>query len=290
MHDTFASMFSLRGKKAMVTGGALGIGRACAKALAMGGADVAVLDSDETMGRVTAEWLAGSEGVEAVCFPCDVSNELQIQSAISAVVERFGRLDIAINSAGGASTDSDGIHQSRAAWDRVIAVNLTGLWLCAQAQAIQMCAQSPSGGKIINIASAAARNASSDGAYCASKAGVVQLTRSLAMQLGASNINVNSISPGVFMTRLLATLTLEERTRLREITPLGYVARPREICGAVLFLASSASDFVTGHDLLIDGGRTLSTWPLPERQSAARVSESEEIEDMQRDLDALSRA
>ncbi|MGA2411702.1 MAG: SDR family oxidoreductase [Candidatus Binataceae bacterium] len=287
MHDIFGSMFSVRGKKALVTGGALGIGRACATALAMGGADVVIVDKDEKAGRKTAESIKDGTGVDTSFFKCDVSDQREVQAVVSRTVERFGRLDVAVNNAGVASAESEGIQQSQAAWDKIIGINLTGLWFCAQAQAMQMCSQIPGGGKIINIASAAARNASGDGAYCASKAGVVQLTRSLAMQLGGNNINVNSISPGVVMTRLLATLSPAERARLREITPMGYIARPRDIYGAVLFLASAASDFVTSHDLLTDGGRTLSTWPLPERHIPPRVSESEEIEEMKADLETL---
>ena len=170
----------------------------------------------------------------------------------------------------------------------MISINLTGTWFCAQAQARQISDQTPKGGKIINIASAAARTASDNSSYCAAKAEVVHLTRSLAMQLGGSNINVNSISPGVLMTPLVAAYPLEFRERLREITPAGYIARPQDISGPVLFLASSASDFVTGHDLLMDGGRTLSTWIDPlQRQVAPRVSVEEELVEMKKDLDVL---
>jgi NAD(P)-dependent dehydrogenase (short-subunit alcohol dehydrogenase family) len=280
MHDIVLSLFSLKGKKALVTGGALGIGRACATALAMAGAEVAIVDRDEKVGPRTADSIRECAGVDSIFLPCDVSDQQQVESTISRTVERFGRLDIAVNSAGIATDD----------WDAVIRINLTGLWFCAQAQAAQMCKQTPGGGKIINIASAAAKNASQSTAYCASKAGVVQLTRSLAMQLGSNNINVNSISPGVLMTRLLAELSPDHRAKLRSITPLGHIARPRDIYGAVLFLASSASDFVTGHDLLVDGGRTLSNWSLPPRQLAPRVSESEEIEEMQQDLESIKLA
>jgi sorbose reductase len=296
MQDTFSTMFSVRGKRALVTGGAMGIGRACATALAMGGADVAIVDNDDEVGHMTAESIKEGTGVDTSFFHCDVSDERQVRTVVARIVERFARLDVAVNSAGMAGLSVDdgehkaGIDQSKSVWDRIIGINLTGLWFCAQAQAIQMCKQSPVGGKIINIASAAARNASIDAAYCASKAGVVQLTRSLAMQLGGNNINVNSISPGVLMTQPLAKLPPAERAKLREITPLGYIARPQDIYGPVLFLASSASDFVTGHDLLMDGGRTLSNWALPERHVAPRINESEESEEMNQDLRALNLA
>ncbi len=278
--------FSVQGKKALVTGAAMGIGKACATALASAGADVAIVDFNPKMGRKTADAIK-SLGVEVCFVQCDVSDEQQVQTMMATVVERFGRLDIAVNSAGVGPKET-GLNQSKQDWERVIGINLTGTWFCAQAQARQMSKQTPMGGKIINIASAAARTASDYGSYCASKAGVVHLTRSLAMQLGGNNINVNCISPGVLMTPLLASFPSASRDRLREITPMGYIARPQDICGSVLFLASGASDFVTGHDLLMDGGRTLSTWVEPlQRQTPPRVGSEEELVEMKRDLDAL---
>ena len=152
-----------------------------------------------------------------------------------------------------------------------------------------MQAQTPMGGKIINFASAAARTARFDSAYCAAKAGVVHLTHTLAMQLGGSNINVNCISPGVLMTPLTAHAPVPFRQRLREVTPLGYIARVQDIHGPILFLASSASDYVTGLDLLMDGGRTLSTALEPlERLTPPRVSAEQEVLEVKKELDALS--
>ena len=284
---TALGSFSISGKKALVTGAAMGIGKACALALATAGADVAVVDHNAEAGKKTAETLQGM-GVEAFFVHCDIADETQVKAMVQTVVNRFGRLDIAVNSAGVGPRET-GIEQSSQDWERVISINLTGTWFCAQAQARQMSDQTPKGGKIINIASAAARTASDNSSYCAAKAAVVHLTRSLAMQLGGSNINVNSISPGVLMTPLVAAYPLEFRERLREITPAGYIARPQDISGPVLFLASSASDFVTGHDLLMDGGRTLSTWIDPlQRQVAPRVSVEEELLDMKTDLDTLA--
>ena len=283
---TALGSFSISGKKALVTGAAMGIGKACALALATAGADVAVVDHNAEAGKKTAETLQ-SMGVEAFFVHCDIADETQVKAMVQTVVNRFGRLDIAVNSAGVGPRET-GIEQSSQDWERVISINLTGTWFCAQAQARQMSDQTPKGGKIINIASAAARTASDNSSYCAAKAAVVHLTRSLAMQLGGSNINVNSISPGVLMTPLVAAYPLEFRERLREITPAGYIARPQDISGPVLFLASSASDFVTGHDLLMDGGRTLSTWIDPlQRQVAPRVSVEEELVEMKKDLDLL---
>jgi NAD(P)-dependent dehydrogenase (short-subunit alcohol dehydrogenase family) len=288
MNDSILPMFSVAGRKAMVTGAALGIGRACATALAIGGADVAIVDHDEKAGRRTAEAIRSEHGVDTVFIRCDVSDHDQVRAAVAETVGAFGRLDIGVNSAGVVS-DTHGIEQDPASWEKTLGIDLSGVWFCAQAQALQMRRQEPGGGKIVNIASAAARNASSDGAYCASKAGVVQLTRSMAMQLGAVNINVNSISPGVVMTRALTrAIAAPGMADLRRITPLGHIGRPRDLWGAVLFLTSAASDFVTGHDLVIDGGRTLSTWAPVDRELAPRVSESDEVVDLDVDLEVLA--
>ena len=283
---TALASFSVSGKKALVTGAAMGIGKACATALASAGAHVAIVDHNPEVGKKTAEDLR-SMGVDAFFIQCDVSDENQVMTMMQAVVSRFGRLDIAVNSAGVGPKET-GLGQSSQDWERVIGINLTGTWFCAQAQARQMSEQAPKGGKIINIASAAARTASDNTSYCAAKAAVIHLTRSLAMQLGGSNINVNSISPGVLMTPLVAAYSMEFRQQLRDITPAGYIARPQDISGPVLFLASSASDFVTGHDLLMDGGRTLSTWIEPlQRQTPPRVTIEEELAEMKKDLDTL---
>jgi len=279
-------MFNISGKKAIVTGGSSGIGKACVKILSSNGVDVAVVGRRKNIGEIAAEE-ARKMGVDAFYVQCDVSDEQQVQQMLKTVVDRFGRLDIAVNSAG-VDTASEGITQPKNDWDKITSINLTGTWLCAQAEAQQMQQQSPMGGKIINIGSAAAKTARLNAAYCAAKAGVVHLTRSLAMQLGGSNINVNSISPGVLMSPLIAHAPVEFRERVREITPLGYIARPQDIHGPILFLASGASDYVTGHDILMDGGRTLSTLLDPlERITPPRLSIDDEVEQMINELDAL---
>jgi NAD(P)-dependent dehydrogenase (short-subunit alcohol dehydrogenase family) len=278
-------MFSITGKKAIVTGGSSGIGKACVKILSSNGVDLAVVGRRKDVGEMAAEE-AREMGVDAFYVQCDVSDEQQVQQMIKAVIDRFGRLDIAVNSAG-VDTESEGIDQPKNDWDKITSVNLTGTWLCAQAEAQQMQRQTPKGGKIINIGSAAAKTARLNAAYCAAKAGVVHLTRSLAMQLGGSNINVNSISPGVLMSPLIAHAPVEFRERVREITPLGYIARPQDIYGPILFLASAASDYVTGHDLLMDGGRTLGTMLEPlERITKPRLSVDDELEELRKELDA----
>ena len=280
------SLFDLTGKKALVTGGAVGIGRACAMALAGAGADVAIVDVDEKTGRKTAEELKAL-GRDSVFVTCDVTSKAQVQGMVKAVVERFGRLDIGVNNAGIAILGADE-ELDQAAWDKVIAVNLTGVFLCAQAEAQQMIRQKPTEGKIINTASMSATIANCNASYDASKAGIVHMTRTLAAEWGRYNINVNCISPSYVLTPMHASTPLVARQRIRELTPLGHVERPEDLYGAVVFLASAASNYVTGHDLMVDGGHTLNAWLTPlSRAVPPRVSPQEEVVQMKHDLDAL---
>ena len=279
-------MFGLAGKKALVTGGSVGIGKACATALAMAGAHVAIADIDQQTGEKTAEGLR-EMGVDSICVECDVTSKDQVQAMVTTVVEKFGRLDIGINNAGiailGGDEDLD-----QAAWDKVIAINLTGAWLCAQAEAQQMIKQGAEGGKIINTASMSARIANCNASYDASKAGIVHMTRTLAAEWGRFNINVNCFSPSYLLTPMHASTPLEARQRIRELTPMGYMQRPEDLHGAIIFLASAASNYVTGHDLLVDGGHTLNSWLAPlGRDVPPRVSPKEETVQLKKDLDAM---
>jgi NAD(P)-dependent dehydrogenase (short-subunit alcohol dehydrogenase family) len=275
------SLFSLEGKKALVTGGAMGLGRACAHALAMAGADVAIVDLNEEIGNGTAAAIRDT-GRNAVFIQGDVSKAEQIQSMIEAVLKNLGRLDIAVNNAGIYRSGDDEI-QLKEDWDRVIGVNLTGTWLCAREEMRQMIKQTPTEGKIINIASIAASIACSNGSYDASKAGAVHLTRTLGARWGRYNINVNSISPGYVVSALGTSRSPEECQRIRQFTPLGYVQRPQDLFGAVVFLASRASDYITGQNLVVDGGHTLSSWMSPlERSVPPRVGPEMEAVDFER--------
>jgi NAD(P)-dependent dehydrogenase (short-subunit alcohol dehydrogenase family) len=188
----------------------------------------------------------------------------------ASVAEKFGRLDIAVNNAG------VGVQQTRdeclpkSEWDRLMSVNLNGLWLCAQAEARQIINQRPTEGKIINIASITGviSLSISNGPYDASKAGVIHLTRQLAVQWGRFNINVNCISPSYVLTPMMAGTSVEFRSRVRELTPLGHMQRLEDLYGPVLYLASRASDYMTGQNLIIDGGHTLGPWLEPSRPRA----------------------
>lgn len=280
------SLFDLTGKKALVTGAAVGIGRGCAMALARAGADVAIVDLNEAAGQKTADEIRGL-GRNSLFVSCDVTQKDQVQAMVRRVAEQFGGLDIAVNNAGigilGADEEID-----QAAWDKVIAVNLTGVFLSAQAEAQQFLRQSPVAGKIINIASMSATICNCNASYNGSKAGVVQMTRMLAAEWGRFNINVNCISPSYVLTPMHASTPVVVRQRIRELTPLGHVQRPEDLYGAAIFLASAASNYVTGHDLMVDGGHTLNAWLTPlSRSVPPRVTPEEETVQLKHDLKVL---
>ncbi len=280
------SLFDLTGKKALVTGGAVGIGRGCALALARAGADVAIVDIDEKTGPKTADEIKAS-GTDSLFIRCDVTQKDQVQEMVRRVVAQFGRLDIGVNNAGIGILGGDE-EVEKADWDKVIDVNLTGEYLCAQAEAQQFLRQAPIEGKIINIASMSATISNCNASYNASKAGVVQMTRMLAAQWGRFNINVNCISPSYLLTPMHASTPVVVRERIRELTPLGYVERPEDLYGAAIFLASAASNYVTGHDLMVDGGHTLNAWLTPLTRSVPpRISPEQETVQLKHDLDAL---
>ena len=282
------SLFDLSGKNALVTGGAIGIGRGCAVALARAGANVAIVDINREVGEKTAQDLQ-QYGVKTLFIACDVTDKTQVQDMVAKVVEAFGCLDIAVNNAGicfGAPAEAC----SEEDWHSVMDVNLNGVWLCAQAQGQQMIKQSPTAGKIINIASmcSAINIPGCPPAYDTSKGAVVRLTQNLALQWGRYNINVNSISPSHVMTPMFAQCPLEQRNRIREITPMGYIQRPEDLHGPVVFLGSDASNYFTGQDMMVDGGHTLSTYLTPlNRESPPRVSQEEELIELRKDLDAM---
>lgn len=263
------AMFGLRGQKALVTGGSVGIGRACATALAIAGADVAIVGRKSEPGEKTCESLR-AYGVSSFFVACDVSVSAQTDRMIAEVVDRFGRLDVAINSAG-ESACSSALHMKEEEWERTLGLNMTGLFWCAQREARQMLRQMPRGGKIINVGSIYATIAGGNCAYNASKAGVAHLTRSLAAEWGSEGINVNCISPSWTLTPANRDIPAEMRRRMRELTPKGRLCCHEDIYGPVIFLASSASDFVTGQEVVVDGGHTVNSWLTPPSRSTPIV-------------------
>jgi len=247
--------FSLAGRTAMVTGGGQGIGRALAIALAEAGADVAILDlNPETAEQVADEIRA--LGRRSLAIRADVTQRDQVSRAVQSVIDAWGSLVIGVNNAGiGRWADAESMSESD--WDAVIAVNLKGVFNCAQSEGRTMLAQGY--GKIINTASMSAtvvNRPQNQVAYNASKAGVVQLTRSLAAEWASRGVRVNSISPGYTRTALVDQVADLVPGWLEDI-PMGRMAEVTDLQGAVVYLASEASDYVTGHDLVIDGGFTI---------------------------------
>lgn len=250
------NQFSLSGKVAIVTGSSRGIGRAIAEALAGAGAAVAVTGRNrERTERVAGE--IAEAGATSLAVPSDISKAPDVERLIQTTLERFGHLDILVNNAGISPFWKKAEYVSEAEWDEVIAVNLKGTFLCAQAAGRVMIPQKS--GRIINISSVGGRVALPKlSAYCAAKGGVEQLTRVLAAEWAEYNILVNAIAPGYVETDL--TSGLRENPKLHEEiirqTPLGRLAKVEEIVGAAMYLASDAASYVTGQTLYIDGGWT----------------------------------
>ena len=248
----------LDGRVALVTGGGQGIGRAFAHALGEAGAAVAIVDLAADRAETVASELR-AKGITSMALPCDVTQAGQVRSMVETVVGKLGGLTIAVNNAGiGGWADAE--TASEAHWDAVMNLNLKGVFLCAQAEASPMLAAGY--GKIINTASMSAHivnRPQHQAAYNASKAGVIHLTRSLAAEWAPRGVRVNSISPGYMRTALLETLLATPESKhlgpqWTEMTPLGRLGEVSDLQGAVVYLASEASDFMTGSDMVIDGG------------------------------------
>jgi D-threitol dehydrogenase (NAD+) len=243
--------FPLSGKTALVTGAASGIGAAIAEALAAKSVRVAVVDLNEEAARAKAQTLSG-----AMAMACNVADPASVARAVAAVAADFGRIDILVNSAGIVDlAPAEDI--SLMAWQRTIDINLTGSFLMAQEVGRRMIAQG--GGRIINLASQAGSVAIDQHvAYCASKFGVVGLTKTLALEWGQHGITVNSISPTVVLTDLgKAAWAGPKGDAMKAQIPTGRFAEPCEIAAAAVFLASEAAGMINGADLLIDGGFTV---------------------------------
>ncbi|PLL12739.1 D-threitol dehydrogenase [Tabrizicola sp. TH137] len=244
--------FSLSGKVAVVTGAASGIGAAIAEAFAARGGRVALLDMNLDAARSRA---AGLEG--AVALACNVTDAQSVADALAAVRAQLGVPDILVNSAGIVDL-APAEDLSQGAWDRTMAVNLTGTFLMAQAVGRMMIAEGK-GGRIVNLASQAG-SVAIDGhvAYCASKFGVIGVTKTLALEWGRHGITVNSVSPTVVLTELgRKAWDGPKGEAMKALIPTGRFAEPEEIASAVLFLASDEAAMINGADLLVDGGYTV---------------------------------
>lgn len=246
--------FKLDGKKAFVTGGARGIGKSISIALAEVGADVAIVDMDINEARKTAKELE-TYGVKSIAVETDVTNPDDVNKMISTVLSAFGTIDIVFNNAG-ICINEKAEEMSFAAWKKVIDINLTGVFLVAQAAGRVMIKNGK--GSIINTASMSGHIVNQpqpQSAYNASKAGVIMLTKSLATEWAPYNVRVNSISPGYIATEMTLKAT-DWIPTWKAATPVKRMGNPEELQGVVVYLASEVSTYTTGTDIVVDGGFT----------------------------------
>ena len=241
----------LQGRVAAITGGALGIGRATALLFAAEGATVALGDIEIGSAEAVVKEIM-ARGGRGIAIAVDVGDAGQVQAFVDEVVAAFGRLDVMFANAGIAHS-APFLEHPEAQWHRVLRVNLTGVFLACQAAARQMVRQG--GGKIIATASINGfRGVENLVGYNVAKAGVVELTRTMAVELAHHGVTVNAIAPAQIDTRLTRTLPAEARRRRTERIPMGRFGEPDEVARAALFLASDDASFVTGHTLAVDGG------------------------------------
>ncbi len=244
----------LEGKVAVVTGTSHGLGRGIALGMAASGADVALTSRKLEVNQELAQEISAT-GRRAAAFPMDITVVEQVRSTVEKIMDEFGRIDILVNNAGTNPIRQSFLDVEEWAWDKILDTNLKGLFFFTQAVARHMVERGS--GQIINITSAAAATGCPFGApYGASKAAVMQLTRTMALELAPYRINVNAIGPSFFEVGMSEHVIKYEGAREAIIarTPLGRLGKMEDLVEAVLFLASSRSDYITGHTLFVDGG------------------------------------
>jgi 3-oxoacyl-[acyl-carrier protein] reductase len=244
-------MFRLTDKVALVTGASQGIGRDTALALAEAGAKVAVAARNEEKLAVLAEEIA-AKGAVAFAMKMDVADPEQVKAGFRLVLEKFGKLDILVNNAA-ITRDGLALRMKQEDWDAVIRTNLTGAHFCTQqALATMMRARA---GRIINIASVVAQMGNAGQAnYVAAKAGLIGLTKAIAIEIASRNVTVNAVAPGFIETPMTDVLPEKVKEELKTRIPLGRMGTGRDVAAAIVFLASDEASYITGHVLDVNGG------------------------------------
>lgn len=256
-------LFSLKRKRAFITGGAAGIGLSLAKALASAGADIAVADINEDADVSAAKEIAAEYGVNTTSIRVDVTDAADCAAMVDRCVKDLGGIDVCVANAGITMTGVSLLDYTPEQWNKIMSVNLNGVFYTDQAAARYLIKQG-SGGRIINMCSMGAtiityHHYGASGAYCTAKGGVKQLTKAFALDLAKYNITVNCISPGYVRTALSSKFWEDPQSsedKLRA-TPLGRPGEPEDLNGLAIYLASNASVFMTGSDVIIDGGFTI---------------------------------
>jgi 3-oxoacyl-[acyl-carrier protein] reductase len=244
-------MFSLKDKIALVTGASQGIGRATAQALAEAGAKVAVAARKEQQLGTLAEEIA-SAGGEALVVPMDVGDAAQVKNGFQRILEKFGRIDILVNNAA-VTRDTLALRMKLEDWEAVLRTNLTGAHLCTQ-QALGAMLKQRSG-RIINVTSVVAETGNAGQAnYVASKAGLIGLTRAIAVEVASRNITVNAVAPGFIATPMTDPLPDALKEKMKSLIPLGRFGTDRDVAAAIVFLSSDEAGYITGQVLGINGG------------------------------------
>lgn len=235
------------GQVVFVTGAGQGMGQAVVKRFAEAGAKVAAVDINLEAAQATA----AEFGDSVIGMACDVSDASSVRDAMAEVENKFGKLDVVVNNAGIGSVDAF-LDTPDDTWQRVIGVNLTGTFLCCREGARLM--QKSGGGSIINVSSTAAMSGEGPSHYCASKAGVMGLTRSIARELSGSGIRINTIVPGPTNTPMMADIPEDWMEQMVAAIPLGRMCEPAEIANVASFLASDDASFITGQNIAVNGG------------------------------------
>jgi NAD(P)-dependent dehydrogenase (short-subunit alcohol dehydrogenase family) len=246
------------GKVALVTGAAAGMGLATAQAFAQAGAAVAMADFRDDAVKAEAQKLIAA-GHKVIAVHCDVSDETHVEQMVNRAVSEFGQLDAAFNNAGVMARMAPTADSTREEWDRVIGINLRGVWSCMKYELRQM--ERQGSGAIVNNASVGALTGNPGiGSYIASKHGVVGLTRTAALEYIKQGIRVNAVNPGLIDTQIARDVVSGDEQAYAEIAkhvPIARAGRPEEIASAVLWLCSPGASYVVGHALTIDGGMTV---------------------------------